>query len=71
MNLGNIQLKILEDLDPDENDGYILVSYHLESSLSGVMKNLTSNEVIYYKKNSDNSLIMGRKTYLVKFRSVN
>ena len=43
-------IKNLEDLDPDQNDGYILVPFPLESSLSGVMKNLTSNEVIYYEK---------------------
>ena len=43
-------IKNIEDLDPDQNDGYILVPFPLESSLSGVMKNLTSNEVIYYEK---------------------
>ena len=39
-----------EDIDPDEHDGFILVPFPLESSLSGVMKNLTANEVIYYEK---------------------
>ena len=31
-------------------DGYILVPFPLESSLSGVMKNLTNTQVIYYEK---------------------
>ena len=38
------------DIDPDEHDGYILVPFPLESSLSGVMKSLTADQVIYYEK---------------------
>jgi len=38
------------DIDPDEHDGYILVPFPLESSLSGVMKSLTPEQVIYYEK---------------------
>ena len=40
----------LNPIGPESFDGYILVPFPLESSLSGVMKNLTSNEVIYYEK---------------------
>ena len=40
----------LNPIDPESFDEYILVPFPLESSLSGVMKNLTSNEVIYYEK---------------------
>ncbi len=40
----------LNPIGPESFDGYILVPFPLESSLSGVMKNLTSSEVIYYEK---------------------
>ena len=35
---------------PKKFDGKILVPYPLESSLSGVMKNLSANQDLYYKK---------------------
>ena len=38
------------DIINDEFDGHILVPFPLESSLSGVMKNLSATEVIYYEK---------------------
>ena len=39
-----------DELDPDEYDGYILVPFPLESSLSGVMKNLSATDIIIYEK---------------------
>ncbi len=36
-------------LYPDSYDGYILVPFALESSLSGVMKDLKTDEVIFYE----------------------
>ena len=38
------------DIINDEFDGHILVPFPLESSLSGVMKNLSATEVIYYER---------------------
>ena len=40
-----------DELKPEIPDGKILVPYPLESALSGVMKNLTENENLYYQKN--------------------
>ena len=37
-------------MNTTEFDGLILVPFPLESSLSGVMKNLTQNEVLFYEK---------------------
>ena len=39
-----------DDIDPDEHDGYILVPFPLESSLSGVMKTLSDSDIIIYEK---------------------
>ena len=38
------------DLMDDKFDGLILVPFPVESSLSGVMKNLTATQVIYYER---------------------
>ena len=38
------------DIRPEKYDGKILVPFPLESSLSGVMKNLTENEELWYSK---------------------
>ncbi len=38
------------DIRPEKYDGKILVPFPLESSLSGVMKNLTENEILWYSK---------------------
>ena len=39
-----------EDLKPEKLEGKILVPFPLESSLSGVMKYLTQDQVIWYEK---------------------
>ena len=56
-----------EDIDPDEHDGFILVPFPVESSLSGVMKSLGASQVLYYSKNSDNPRKMGWKKYSNSF----
>ena len=38
------------DLKPDIHDGKILVPFSLESSLSGVMKSLSENKILWYEK---------------------
>ena len=39
-----------DGIKPDKHDGQILVPFSLESSLSGVMNNLTENQFLWYEK---------------------
>jgi hypothetical protein len=48
--LWNYSITKKNDIRPEKYDGKILVPFPLESSLSGVMKNLTENEVLWYSK---------------------
>ena len=53
MNLNGLWNYAIRDqsvLNETKFDGQILVPFPLESSLSGVMKNLSQTEVIFYEK---------------------
>ena len=53
MNLNGVwkySIRNPDELDPEEHDGHILVPFPIESSLSGVMKNLSPTQVLYYEK---------------------
>ena len=58
------------DIMDDEFDGLILVPFPLESSLSGVMKNLSATEVIYYEKTITIPDNWKRKNVLLNFGAV-
>ena len=44
------------DKQPDRFDGQILVPFGVESSLSGVMKSLTADQVLWYKRHFNENL---------------
>ena len=53
MNLNGVwkySIRNPDELDPEEHDGHILVPFPIESSLSGVMKDLSPTQVLYYEK---------------------
>ena len=46
-------IRTANDLSPNPHDGYILVPFPIESSLSGVMKTFTKDDVLWYEKEVD------------------
>ena len=55
---------------PETPDGKILVPFPLESSLSGVMGNLTNKQVIWYEKEFEIPQDWGNKNILLHFGAV-
>ncbi len=59
-----------DDLCPEQFDGNILVPFPVESSLSGVMKQLNRNEILWYKRLFDIPLAWKRKNVILHFDAV-
>ena len=56
-----------EDLIPYPHDGYILVPFPIESSLSGVMKTFTKDDVLWYEKEIEIPFDWKGKNILLNF----
>ena len=59
-----------DDLKPQKHDGKILVPFSLESSLSGVMKPLTENQILWYEKEFEIPKKWKNNTILLHFGAV-
>ena len=59
-----------EDLIPYPHDGYILVPFPIESSLSGVMKTFTKDDVLWYEKEIEIPSDWKGKNILLNFGAV-
>lgn len=60
-----------QDVDkPSSYDGQILVPYPLESSLSGVKKSLSPQQILWYKRNLEKPVIKPGEKVLLNFGAV-
>ena len=55
---------------PSKADGIILIPFPIESSLSGVMKNITKEDIIWYEKDIEIPLNWSDKNILLNFGAV-
>ena len=67
---GIIKITQKDAQKPETPDGKILVPFPLESSLSGVMGNLTNKQVIWYEKEFEIPQDWGNKNILLHFGAV-
>ena len=59
-----------DDLSPNPHDGYILVPFPVESSLSGVMKTFTKDDILWYEKDIEITKEWEGKHILLNFGAV-
>jgi hypothetical protein len=68
--LWSYSIRYTDDLKPEKHDGKILVPFSVESSLSGVMKPLSENQILWYEKEFEIPKDWKNKTILLHFGAV-
>ena len=73
MNLNGLwsySIRSANDLNPSIHDGNILVPFPIESSLSGVMKKFTKDDILWYEKEIEIPKNWEGKNILINFGAV-